>query len=514
MRKSVITLILLLFAVTSYAQIVKGIVYEDENNNQIFDRGESPIDNILLSNGHDFTQTNANGEYSLDVSDGDIVFVVKPADYNTYIDELNIPRFYYIYKPEGSPELKFGGIKPTGGIPESVNFPLYKTAKKDKIKFLAFGDPQPGSDKHLDFMRDDVISEVVGTDADFVIALGDIVSDNLSLYPRYNEIMKTIGVPIYNVPGNHDQDYDAKGDENALDTFKETFGPANYSFNVGYLHIVVLDNIIYHGENKPGNYDESFSEAQLEWLKKDLSYVSDNKRVILTMHGPIYNYNTEKFSVEKTEEFLDVISVRENLLVLSGHYHTNENLWLTKEHGWTGTKPLHNIICGAICGSWWRGPIDDRGLPVADQRDGAPNGHIIFNFDKIEYSYKFKAARFPEDYQMKIALPKGSIKADSTDSLNIYVNVFNADANWKIECTLDGESIKLSTTLEKDPQAVELYERDPSVWAGWIKPVPTGHLYKAPIGKKLDLGIHEITVMATDPFGEIYRATRLIEVVE
>ena len=354
----------------------------------------------------------------------------------------------------------------------------------------------------------------MGSDADFVIALGDIVSDNLSLYTRYNEIMKTIGIPIYNVPGNHDMDYDAKSDENALDTFKETFGPANYSFNVGDLHIVVLDNIIYYGEGKAGNYDASFNDQQLEWLKKDLSYVPNDKRVILTMHGPIYNYRAEKFSVNKTEDFLDVISDKENLLVLSGHYHTNENLWLTKENGWNGDRPLHNIICGAICGSWWRGPIDDRGLPVADQRDGVPNGHLVFNFDKINYTYKFKAARFPEDYQMKISLPKGNIKADSTSSLNIYVNVFNADNNWNVKCSLDNSPITLEATLEKDPQAVELYEKDPSVWAGWIKPVETGHLYKANIGKKLEKGIHKIIVTATDPFGEIYTATRLIEVID
>lgn len=504
---------LILFLSSTYlAQEIKGFVFNDINNNQIFDKDEKGIEDILISNGHDFVKTDDAGFYKIPVTDGDIVFVVKPADYNTFVDENNIPRFYYIYKPTGSPALKFGGIKPTGAIPENVNFPLYKTTVNENLKILAFGDPQPGNNEDLDYMRDDIIAELVGTDADFVIALGDIVSDNLSLYPRYIDIMQRLGTTIYNVPGNHDQDYDAIDDNGALDTFKETFGPANYSFNVGDLHIVVLDNIQFFGVEKKSKYVESFNDEQLEWLKKDLSYVEKDKRIILTMHGPIWHSRAKEFSVQKTQEFLDILSDKENLLVLSGHYHTNDNLWLTSEHGWNGSKPLHNMICGAICGSWWSGPIDDRGIPVSDQRDGVPNGYMTFNFTGIDYTYKYKAARFDDSYQMKISLPKGKVPVDSTLGMKIFVNVFQADKNWKIEGSLDDKPFQLTQTLAKDPQAVELYDNDPDLWNSWIKPIETGHMYISEIDYTLSKGVHTITITAVDPFGEKYVENRVIEV--
>ena len=58
------------------------------------------------------------GTYELPVTDDTIIFVAKPRGWQTRIDEKNMPRFYYIHKPEGSPDddYKFPGVEPTGTV--------------------------------------------------------------------------------------------------------------------------------------------------------------------------------------------------------------------------------------------------------------------------------------------------------------------------------------------------------------------------------------------------------------
>ncbi len=45
--------------------------------------------------------------------------------------------------------------------------------------------------------------------------------------------------------GNHDMNYDAVADSLSDETFESNFGPANYAFNYGQAHFIVLDNILY-----------------------------------------------------------------------------------------------------------------------------------------------------------------------------------------------------------------------------------------------------------------------------
>lgn len=46
--------------------------------------------------------TGPDGVYELHVDDDTILFFANPRGWQTQIDELNLPRFYYIDKPKGS----------------------------------------------------------------------------------------------------------------------------------------------------------------------------------------------------------------------------------------------------------------------------------------------------------------------------------------------------------------------------------------------------------------------------
>ena len=220
------------------AQTATGTVFVDANQNRIFDNGESPLAGVSVSNGRDVVATDADGKYSLPVDDDTIVFVTKPTGYRTVVDDLNLSRFYYIHKPNGSPPLDFPGVEPTGPLPERIDFPLTPAEEPTAFEVLFFGDPQPRDQKEIDYVAHDVVEDLVGFDAAFGVTLGDILFDDLSLFDSYNRTLGKIGIPWYNVIGNHDINFAAEQDELSDETYERVYGPAYYSFNYGGIHFL------------------------------------------------------------------------------------------------------------------------------------------------------------------------------------------------------------------------------------------------------------------------------------
>src|SRR5215510_2229286 len=104
---------------------VSGVVYENRSGGMRRQAGDPGIAGVLVSNGRDVAKTDANGRYTLPIEDESVVFVIKPTGYATPLDENNLPRFYYIHQPAGTPaslKLHFRGVDPTGPLPDSVDF--------------------------------------------------------------------------------------------------------------------------------------------------------------------------------------------------------------------------------------------------------------------------------------------------------------------------------------------------------------------------------------------------------
>jgi len=144
--------------------------------------------------------------------------------------------------------LRFGGLEPTGLLPRKINFPLIKGELKNKLKVIVSGDTQPYSNAEVGYVRDTLANEVaaIGTDdIEAIIVEGDVMGDDLSLYPRFKKILSVADTPQYYVAGNHDLDFDAPSDKHSFDTFKRDFGPTYYSFDIDLVQFVVLDNLRY-----------------------------------------------------------------------------------------------------------------------------------------------------------------------------------------------------------------------------------------------------------------------------
>lgn len=492
----------------SHAATIGGIVYEDTNRNSQWDSGEPGIPGVSVSNQKDVVQTDRKGRYRIEIEEETILFVTKPSGYQTPLSKDHLPLFYYAHYPQGSPERKFAGFKPTGPLPPSIDFPLIQAEEPKAFPFYALGDPQPRTSTAVDYLRKDILPELILGPGRFAIALGDIAFNNLSVYADYKKAMAQVGIPIYNVPGNHDMNYDSPDDRHALETFRRTFGPEYYSFDYGQVHFVVLDNIEYRGKKaqESSGYIEKIDPRQIAWLKNDLAPVPKDRLIVLSMHAPLCSYK-KTGGIRNLRLLLKALEDRDRVLALAGHTHTTEQHFLGAEFGRRNPHPIHLIVCGALCGSWWNGPKDERGVPVADQSDGCPNGWFLIEVDGNQYRSRFKAAGKDADYQLRIANPD-PVSATG----RIVVNYFAGSEKSMLICRIDDQpAIAMKQTPMKDPYYVRLTQISAKS-VRWTSPRVTGHIWTAPLPKDLNPGLHTIRVEAREPEGDVYRSTKIVRV--
>lgn len=484
-----------------------GVVFDDRNRNGQRDAGEPGIQGVLVSNQDELVATDRNGRWSLPSGDDVTFFVVKPRGWMTPVDENQLPRFYYSHRPQGSPMLKFAGILPSGPLPSSIDFPLYKVKEPDRFRALFFGDTQSRNLKELKYLADDLITKLDPEDARFGVTLGDILFDDLSIFQGHNQAIAMIGIPWYNVIGNHDIDYDATTDEDSDETFRRFYGPSYYAFDYGRCHFVVLDDVFWqHGSTQQdgkGRYKAALGKRQMEWLKRDLARVAKDRLVVAMMHIPLDE-------LEEKTDLLGLLSKRPYSLSVSAHTHYQEHRFFTDKDGFIRPEPHHHVVNVTTCGSWWTGEPDAFGVPNSTMRDGAPRGYSVFSFDGNQYSVEFRAANRPRSYQMNIVAPNEVAIGDVT-ATDVYVNVFGGSVKSKVEMRVgDGDWIEMAKTLEKDPWFVELTKHNPSIQAPYL-PLPAAiespHLWKAKL-PRMKAGFAPIHVRTTDMFGQVYVATR------
>ena len=496
-------------------QEATGIVYHDLNGNGTLDEGEPGLPGVSVSNQREIVETDEAGRWVLPVDDDTIFFVIKPRDWMTPVNKDKLPQFYYLHKPQGSPDdYRYAGVAPTGPLPTSIDFALRPSKENDQFKAVFFGDPQPSTIEQVNYIAHDVIAELVGTDAAFGVTLGDIMFDKLELFEPSNANVALIGIPWYNVIGNHDLNFESTTDADSDETFHRHFGPNYYSFDHGPVHFIVLDDVEWGRRNAEGKltYAGGLDERQLTFVKNDLALVPQEKLVVLMMHIPLT-------TVENRTELYRLIEKRPYTLSISGHTHWQAHQFIGKEDGWQGEKPHHHIVNVTVCGTWWKGEKDERGIPHATMRDGAPNGYSIISFDGTSHVLDFKAARQPADYQMHIHAPDEIGAADAATT-PVYVNVFNGSKDSEVRM-LVAESdvwITLEKVLEEDPYYVQTRNREmaarPEATDHLNGPIKSDHLWKGFLPAGLPTGSYPIRVEAIDAYGRTWKGERVIRVGE
>ena len=497
----------------SARSFVTGTVYEDLNRNGRQDRKEKGIAGVAVSNGTDVSLTDASGQYRLSAGDDFIAFVVKPSGYQTALDGFNLPQSYYLHKPAGSPDSFYKGVNPTGALPASVDFALYKYDEPEAFTALLFGDTQPYNEQEMEYLERGIIAEAQNTGGvSFGITLGDLVGDRLDLHLPYKQAIKQTGIPWYNVMGNHDMNYDAVEDRLSDESFEAGFGPNNYAFNYGKAHFIVLDDMLYPHPLTGKGYWGGLRDDQLAFVMNDLSFVPRDRLIVISMHIPLIDSEGEEaFRDADRQALYGLLKDYPNVLFLSAHTHIQMQHIIGKKQGVDREKPIHEYNVGTTCGDWFSGVLNENGIPVSTMRDGTPAGYAFLRIDGNRYVLDYKVFGKPDDYQIALYHPK-TVPFRRSTSASIYANFFMGSPEDTVEYRIDGGVwMKMQQTAEFDPAYYRYVQdwdylerlapgRRPS------NPVICSHLWKSRITTNLPAGEHRIEVRAKDRFDRMHVA--------
>ncbi len=517
-------------------KLAKGVVFHDENENRKMDNSEQGISGVIVSNGTQLVQTNEEGEYEIPVSDDAIVFVIKPKNWISPVNSLNLPQFYYIHKPKGSPtNLKYAGVEATGKLPKQINFPLYPESGSSEFKMVVFGDPQPYFIDQIDYLAEDVIVELIGRDdLEFGITMGDIVGDNLTLFSPLNQAVSLLGIPWYNVLGNHDINYQAPNDILSDETYERVYGPATYAFIYGDVHFIVVDDVIHDNEVGSRRYVGGLRPDQFTFVSNYLNTVPKDDLVVIAMHIPLAQHG-DSFRKSDQKKLFDLLKDFPNNLSISAHTHMHDHRFFHEgSSDWQQATPHHHFNVGTTSGSWWNGLKGETDVPHTMMRDGTPNGYSFISFNGTEYIIDWKVAGSPNDHQMNIHVPRG-IVAGSADTTLLTVNFFNGSEQSTLEYRIKGfgDWKKMEKVSKPDPYFEMISERWKAfeklkykeLWAAdstlssrfpgnrMPNAQKSSHIWESNIGTDWPEGRHLIEVRATDRYGRTFSAYQTMRVV-
>lgn len=431
---------------------------------------------VAVSDGRSIVATARDGTYEM-VTTVDRDFI-----------RLSVPSGYAIPRTATGTALFYHPVSSNAAGTMEASFELEPlSTSDDEHTVLLLADVQTQDEQEMRWFHEqtvpDVRETIRGLDGRPVvgIACGDIMYDDLSLFPQYERGVARMEIPFYQVIGNHDLDLDASTDEGSTETFCGHFGPRYYSFDRGAVHYVVLDDVFWHGAGYIGYLDA----GQLAWLSADLALVEAGRPVVVLQHIPALGSAHIRLGEARPQPHMSVTN-REMLyrllepyqaLILVGHTHEHEHVFA---HG------VHELVSATVCGAWWSGPIC---------ADGAPNGYTVLEVSGETLQWRYKATDRPPDYQLRL-YPGG---ADPTAPDEFVANVWDWDPEWTVVWYEGGDRRgSMARRLGLDPLSVQLHTGpDLPARRTWVEPYRTNHLFYAPVspdGK-------EITVEATDRFG-------------
>jgi UDP-2,3-diacylglucosamine pyrophosphatase LpxH len=487
--------------------------------------------NVVVSDGFEVTKTDENGIYYLpSTKKGKYVFVSIPGNYEV-VTTGRAPQF-------------FQRLGQAANVVETKDFEL-TAVNNDKHVVMVLGD------MHLANRNGDINQFQQGFLADvnqsiqayknagtkvYALTLGDMTwetywYDNNYGLPQYLTEMNKIDTMVFNTMGNHDNDPKFVNDWGAEDRFRDVIGPTYYSFNIGKVHYIVLDNIEYLNTNNR-NYNAKIVADQIAWLKKDLAMITDkNAPLVISMHIQLHtnpglsNGNeTTGYRLSNAQEFIDALNGFTKVHLLTGHTHINYNI----ERDATPAIMEHNTA--AVCATWWW--TGHPSYPAQNHicKDGAPGGYAIWEMDGNDLKWTYKGIGYPTDYQFraydlnKCHITKETFAPNYTGAeWNIYaaeyatantnnevlINVWNYDKDWKVEVTENGQLLAVMRVSVLDPLHIVSY----SAQRLNVNAVPTAdfvtsrtaHMFKV----KASSPNSTLEIKVTDRFGKVYRETMI-----
>ena len=458
---------------------IKGIVF----------CGDKGVPGVRVSDGLQTVTTDENGYYWIpSLKTLGYVFITIPQGYLPAALDNNMMMGFW------------AGLTDEAGVCEKHNFELVEADTENHVMLV-------GADLHLADKQNDLRNFKNGFIAEtqafadassvpvFCLMAGDMTWDrywydrNFRL-PHYRQWLSRNGysVPVFHAMGNHDMEVYGRSYETSFSKFEEMYGPVYYSFDVGRIHYVVLDDNFFIGRDY--FYIGYLEERQMRWLEKDLARVQPGSTVVVCLHIPStceeqdrkqFRYDRAGSTMTNHRGLYEILKPY-RAHIISGHTHTTFNQSIA--------PGLYEHVTPALSGAWWQGPLCT---------DGTPAGYGVYevNGDRIDWYYK--STGYPADYQMKIYSGREYPQFEGY----AVANVWASDPAWEVEFTIDGVPVGPAERFQAyDPAAKQLYSDTSQMDHKWIYPSISDHYYRVALPE----GAKRVEVSATDRFGRISRA--------
>lgn len=445
-----------------YINIVEDIDFKPDAGTTVYGIVSSAgvgVENVVVSDGAEVTVTNEKGIYQLkSAKKWGYVFISVPSGYE--VPSVGVlPQFHR-------------ALKNSADVVERADFKLEKVDGQDSYKIFMLGDMHLANrtgdlGQFAQFTSDltDYMTRHKGEKM-YALTLGDMTWDlywysNSYYFPQYlNTVNSQIkNLQIFHTMGNHDNDFQTRSDYDAAVKYVDQICPTYYSFNIGKVHYVVMDDIdcsSYDGSTSR-NYVASLSAEQLDWLAKDLSHVDKTTPVVVAMHAQVFYPTTSGFKIDhdpvNTQRLFDILDGY-TVRFVTGHTHQLFNV--TPDAPIVDGHNFREYNSGSVCASWWWSGNLTPGIHIGT--DGTPGGYGIWDVTGTDFQCLYKSTGWPEEYQFRsydlnnvhfsmadVPLMPSDISASVKNAYMQYVNAYpqNNDNevliniwNWNSDWTL------------------------------------------------------------------------------
>lgn len=485
--------------------------------------GEEGVPDVVISDGVQVVKTDKDGVYQL-----------ASAKYHKYVF-MSVPSGYEPLRNGILPVIHSQLSQPSN-VAERVDFQLRKVSGQDSHIMLMLGDihlaNRTGDRAQFKNFVNDINAYTQTLSAPvYGLTLGDMTWDlywetNSYGYKEYLADAQTIaGLTIYQTIGNHDHSMYQVGDYNTVEEYKKVVAPTYYSFNVGKVHYVVLDDV--ECTNKEAttdangkacyvrDYKDHLVDQQIDWLKKDLAFVPTSTPLVIAMHIPMYKPGGA-VRMDGAAKLAAAVSAYPQVHVYTAHTHTIYNVDKTAENH------IFEHNAGSICGTWWWSAHETPGVHIG--QDGSPGGYTILKVNGTDFQWQYKPTgsdvseqfRTYDRNRIHITADKyvASGNADSKKSFDpglwatasseneVYVNVWNWDPSWKVEVSESGTPLTVTRETQMDPLHLVAYtaKRLNKNSKASFATITNTHMFKV----KASSATSTLEIKVTDGFGNVY----------
>lgn len=497
-----------------------------------------PVAGVPVSDGVHIVLTDSLGRYEMASHKfQNVVYITTPSGYEPECRKHIFPLFW-------------SHLKKKREVAEQHDFNLVKRNQDNhRIVFVANLALQNSNNDLLQFKRrtipavNEIIKETDPSTPIYTILMGDLSNCSTWYSNEFDvddavSLMGSLRYPtmFYTVMGDQDNDGAVPGtgltDYYAERQYVATCGPKYYSFNIGDVHYIVLDNTVFRNEPGKGkypaeivgkrNYDRFVTSDQLAWVRKDLALLKDKTTpIVVCMHNNAITTNTrhrisKRFTKPEQVDSLTNCFAEFNRV----HFVTSSNMDRRVFH----PNELPNIIehcLASSSGDRWRTGYNGY---LSITNSGVAAGVEIFDAKRDSISWHHRTEQNEtKPFRVYDMSSVGAYYRDNMDVQNllrqfaktfinygdkefenqVYINWWGSEKGATLKVYEDNKPLRVRQTHQADPLYVVT---SPTITLKHSRNKPgfgrnsCQHMYRV----QRTSPTSTIKVVAEDPFGRVY----------